>query len=59
MGFNDYFKNSPIVAWNFDSVEDIYDKLRRSQGFKDLKTALTERIKWSIYPVIFDMGDEI
>ena len=56
MGFNDYFKNSPIVAWNFDSVEDIYDKLRRSQGFKDLKTALTERIKWSIYPVIFDMG---
>ena len=56
MGFNDYFKNSPIVAWNFDSVQDIYDELGRNQKFIDLKNNLSERIKWSISPVIFDMG---
>lgn len=56
MGFNDYFKNSPIIAWTFNSVQDIYDVIDNKQNLKDLKNALSERIKWSISPVIFDMG---
>lgn len=56
MGFNDYFSITPLVAWNFDSVQVIYDLLKGDSDFVDLKKDLTKRIDNSIRPVLFDMG---
>jgi len=59
MGLFDYFKDLPIVAWNFNSVQEIYDlaeKNSKNNRFDGLKIDLPERIKKSILPVIFDMG---
>jgi hypothetical protein len=59
MGLFDYFEDLPIVAWNFNSVQEIYDlaeKNSKNNRFDALKIDLPERIKKSILPVIFDMG---
>ena len=61
MGLFDYFKNFPIVAWNFDSIQEIYDVAEKKpfpteKDYDDLKTDLPEVIKTSIRPVIFEMG---
>lgn len=61
MGFHDYFKDLPLVAWNFDSVQEIYDvaetrTIPTINNYGELKKELPERIKTSIRPVIFDMG---
>jgi hypothetical protein len=61
MALFDFFDDSPIVAWNFDSVQQIYDAaenkdFKTENSYEYLKITLPERIKTSITPVIFDMG---
>jgi len=56
MGLFDYFSNFPLISWNFNSVQDIYDLIENEKDFISLKTSLNDRINTSIKPIIFDMG---
>lgn len=56
MGLFDYFKNSPLISWSFNSVQEIYELIKNQREYIWLKERLTNRINTSIKPVIFDMG---
>jgi len=58
MSFFDYFKNSPLVSWNFDSVEDTYEIVKKEKpyDYDNLKNNLNQRINDLIKPVVFEMG---